>query len=203
MGSTSIRCAPGFRCITPRLAGAVSPNVRAGHNPHTPLHADLFGGPTLCSCKPSFSTWRARPRVRSASYLEIYNENIYDLLAPNPKAQALEVKHSGVDGIEVAGLSSRPVTTVEDVVKTIESGNRNRSTFSTNMNEHSSRSHSMLSILVQSVNVHTDQAIRGKIHLVRRRLSGLLRRVCSLGWGAQSWLDIAVVFFGHFFQYAC
>mmetsp|Transcript_12113 Transcript_12113/g.23017 ORF Transcript_12113/g.23017 Transcript_12113/m.23017 type:complete len:879 (+) Transcript_12113:141-2777(+) len=117
----------------------------------------------------------------SASYLEIYNENIYDLLAPNPKAQALEVKHSGVDGIEVAGLSSRPVTTVEDVVKTIESGNRNRSTFSTNMNEHSSRSHSMLSILVQSVNVHTDQAIRGKIHLVDLAGSERLSRTDATG----------------------
>lgn len=39
----------------------------------------------------------------------------------------------------------------------LEMGNGNRSTFATNMNEHSSRSHSMLSIVITSTNSVTGQ----------------------------------------------
>ena len=45
-------------------------------------------------------------------------------------------------------------------------GYRNRTTFATNMNEHSSRSHCMLSVYVSGTNRVTGQVARGKLHLV-------------------------------------
>lgn len=49
----------------------------------------------------------------SASYLEIYNETIFDLLSK--EREGLTVKHSGAAGIEVAGLTNHPVASVAEV----------------------------------------------------------------------------------------
>lgn len=84
--------------------------------------------------------------------LEIYNDEVYDLLAPavaaNERKTHLDVRR-GKDGlIEVPGLVKENVSCLDDVMAVLTRGNENRATASTNMNEHSSRSHMILNVRV-------------------------------------------------------
>ena len=73
--------------------------------------------------------------------LEIYNEEIRDMLrAPSADAAKLQVKE-GKDGMYVPGLTEVPVNSAAEVLATMRQGYKNRTTFATDMNEHSSRSH--------------------------------------------------------------
>jgi len=115
----------------------------------------------------------------NASYLEIYNESIFDLLSK--EREGLTVKHAGGAGIEVAGLTVHGVSSVAEVQQVLDMGDSNRSTFATNMNEHSSRSHSMLSIVIESTNTVTGQSLRGKLNLVDLAGSERLSRTDATG----------------------
>ena len=81
------------------------------------------------------------------SYLEIYNEEIRDLL--NKKSPRLELRDKDT-GVYVKDLSTFVVKKPEDMMKVFLEGNVNRHVGQTNMNEHSSRSHSVFTITVES-----------------------------------------------------
>jgi len=81
------------------------------------------------------------------SYVEIYNESVFDLLNPpedQSRNKGLEVREDGRGGIEVNGLSEVHVTTLHEVFTVLWDGAKNRNMATTNMNEHSSRSHTIL-----------------------------------------------------------
>ncbi|RQM28857.1 hypothetical protein B5M09_009840 [Aphanomyces astaci] len=99
----------------------------------------------------------------NVSIMEIYNEVIRDLLADNAASTNLSVRQ-GTNGNFVQGLTMVPVKEAADVFGLISKGNQNRSTHATDMNEHSSRSHSILSIYVKSVNLATNTVANGKVH---------------------------------------
>ena len=65
---------------------------------------------------------RACVTPRSASYLEIYNESIFDLLSK--EREGLTVKHAGGAGIEVAGLTVHGVSSVAEVQQVLDMGDR-------------------------------------------------------------------------------
>ena len=91
----------------------------------------------------------------SMSMLEIYNESIRDLLAlPADRGKSLEVRQ-GPQGNHVPDCRLEIVTSVEAVNELWLEGSRNRSVASTNMNEHSSRSHLIVSVVVEGVNLAT------------------------------------------------
>ena len=103
----------------------------------------------------------------SASMLEIYNETIRDLLVPrSAETQKLEVRLTADGSVHVPNLSAQRVNQPSDIGSIMETARGNRSTFATNMNEHSSRSHMMLSVFVQSTNKVTGVVYRGKLHMV-------------------------------------
>ena len=102
-----------------------------------------------------------------ASYLEIYNEEIWDLL--NSKNGKLEVKERTDTGVYVKDLSNFVIKDVEEAYRLMAVGNSNRSTAATNMNATSSRSHSILTITVECSERGADgeDHIRvGKLNLV-------------------------------------
>ena len=101
----------------------------------------------------------------SASVLEIYNEAIHDLLVPRNNDK-LEVKHTPDGAVYVPGLTSHGVGAPEEIETVMDLARQHRSTFSTNMNEYSSRSHMMLSVFVVATNKTTGVKYRGKLHLV-------------------------------------
>lgn len=85
------------------------------------------------------------------SYLEIYNEQLHDLLAP-PGTQASEVKlrDDPQRGVKAVGLKEVTVTTPSALMNTIQSGNSLRRTEGTEFNSTSSRSHAVVQITIES-----------------------------------------------------
>lgn len=77
-----------------------------------------------------------------ASYLEIYNEEIRDLLAKNPRNR-LDLHEKPDSGVYVRDLSYFAVKSVAEIQDVLKIGMKNRSTGATNMNLQSSRSHSL------------------------------------------------------------
>jgi kinesin family protein C2/C3 len=91
----------------------------------------------------------------SVSMLEIYNETIRDLLLPaGAKRPALEARLNASGDVHVPHLSCVSVAGIDDVFSTFEIGQSNRATAVTNLNEHSSRSHSLLIVSVNTYMVH-------------------------------------------------
>uniref|UniRef100_A0AAR2LXR9 Kinesin-like protein n=1 Tax=Pygocentrus nattereri TaxID=42514 RepID=A0AAR2LXR9_PYGNA len=66
----------------------------------------------------------------------------------------------------VKGCTERFVCSPEEVMDTIDEGKSNRHVAVTNMNEHSSRSHSIFLINVKQENTQTEQKLSGKLYLV-------------------------------------
>uniref|UniRef100_A0A5F9CE71 Kinesin-like protein n=1 Tax=Oryctolagus cuniculus TaxID=9986 RepID=A0A5F9CE71_RABIT len=101
-----------------------------------------------------------------ASYLEIYNEDVRDLLGANTK-QKLELKEHPEKGVYVKGLSMHTVHSVAQCERVMETGWKNRSVGYTLMNKDSSRSHSIFTISIEIYAVDE----RGKDHLRAGKLN--------------------------------
>ncbi|KAI5981227.1 kinesin motor domain-containing protein [Pisolithus orientalis] len=89
-----------------------------------------------------------REYLLRCSYLEIYNETIYDLLAPPSVAATQPVQLIG-QGI-LSPLREEVVTSLKSVREVMERGERHRRTASTDWNERSSRSHSVFRLVIES-----------------------------------------------------
>ncbi|XP_029297290.1 kinesin-like protein KIF3A isoform X4 [Cottoperca gobio] len=102
------------------------------------------------------------------SYLEIYNEEVRDLLGKD-QMQRLEVKERPDVGVYIKDLSGYVVNNADDMDRIMTMGHKNRSVGATNMNEHSSRSHAIFTITIEcsEKGVDGNQHVRmGKLHLV-------------------------------------
>ncbi|XP_034060929.1 kinesin-like protein KIF3B [Gymnodraco acuticeps] len=103
-----------------------------------------------------------------ASYLEIYQEEIKDLLSKD-QTRRLELRERPDTGVYVKDLSSFVTKSVREIEHVMNVGNQNRSVGATNMNEHSSRSHAIFVITVEcsELGVDGENHIRvGKLNLV-------------------------------------
>ncbi|XP_045837347.1 kinesin-like protein KIF17 isoform X2 [Meles meles] len=103
-----------------------------------------------------------------ASYLEIYNEDVRDLLGTDTK-QKLELKEHPERGVYVKGLSMHTVHSVAQCERIMETGWKNRSVGYTLMNKDSSRSHSIFTISIEIYAVDErgqDHLRAGKLNLV-------------------------------------
>uniref|UniRef100_A0A8C5P1G0 Kinesin-like protein KIF17 n=1 Tax=Jaculus jaculus TaxID=51337 RepID=A0A8C5P1G0_JACJA len=101
-----------------------------------------------------------------ASYLEIYNEDVRDLLGTDTK-QKLELKEHPEKGVYVKGLSMHTVHSVAQCERVMETGWKNRAVGYTLMNKDSSRSHSIFTISIEIYAVDE----RGKDHLCAGKLN--------------------------------
>jgi hypothetical protein len=103
-----------------------------------------------------------------ASYLEIYNEEIRDLLSKNPKNK-LDLKEDIDSGVYVKDLTSFVVKNATEIDHVMQAGKKNRSVGATLMNQTSSRSHSIFTIVVECMEADPTggEKIRvGKLNLV-------------------------------------
>lgn len=96
-------------------------------------------------------------------FLEIYMENIRDLL--DPSKTNLRVRESPSRGIWVDGATEEFVTCEQDIADLIEVGNTARAVSSTGMNQVSSRSHSVFMLTIEQKN-EDGSTKRGKLNLV-------------------------------------
>ncbi|CAH1418966.1 unnamed protein product [Lactuca virosa] len=82
------------------------------------------------------------------SFLEIYNEQITDLLEPS--STNLQVREDLKEGVYVENLTEYNVQNVDEVLKLLLQGAANRKVAGTDMNSESSRSHSVFTCIVES-----------------------------------------------------
>ncbi|CAG2062192.1 unnamed protein product, partial [Timema podura] len=74
------------------------------------------------------------------TYLEVYNENVLDLLQPSGP---LPLRDDGNFGVTVAGLKIQRITSAEELFSMLAQGNKNRTQHPTDANAESSRSHAV------------------------------------------------------------
>jgi hypothetical protein len=111
------------------------------------------------------------------SFLEIYRENIRDLLLPTGQQKSkeedlgyipsLRVRQNVEKGVYVQGLIEKYVYSPDDILKTIEHASANRSVASTALNNTSSRSHAVLTLTV------TQTLIDGSVNVSKLNLVDL------------------------------
>ncbi|XP_071729979.1 kinesin-like protein KIN-12D [Rutidosis leptorrhynchoides] len=82
------------------------------------------------------------------SFLEIYNEQITDLL--DPSSTNLQLREDVKKGVYVENLTEYEVHTVGDILRLLSRGSANRRVAATNMNRESSRSHSVFTCEIES-----------------------------------------------------
>lgn len=96
-----------------------------------------------------FAYIRAHPQkefLLRASYIEIYNEQLKDLLAPETVGQ-VKIRQDDKRRFFVSPLREEVVTNELHVVQLLERGEVNRHTGQTDYNAHSSRSHTVFQIV--------------------------------------------------------
>mmetsp|Transcript_35947 Transcript_35947/g.36629 ORF Transcript_35947/g.36629 Transcript_35947/m.36629 type:complete len:805 (+) Transcript_35947:326-2740(+) len=82
------------------------------------------------------------------SYLEVYNEQVHDLL--NSEPTAIKIQYDPKVGTVLSGVKEMVVVTPQQVIAMIESGEAQRHVGATDMNEKSSRAHSLFKIIIES-----------------------------------------------------
>lgn len=96
------------------------------------------------------------------SFIEIYNENIRDLL--NHRNSDLAIRKCE-KGIYIQGLTEKLVYGPDDILSSISEGSKQRSVTSTNVNSVSSRSHALLTITITQTGVDESEIV-SKLNLV-------------------------------------
>ncbi|KAJ8577309.1 hypothetical protein ON010_g1899 [Phytophthora cinnamomi] len=99
-------------------------------------------------------------------YVEIYNEELRDLLHPETTSKQLAIREDGEGNIVIAGVKSEPADSKEAVFRHLVVGGASRVTGSTLMNEQSSRSHAIFSLLLEQRDLASGTRRFSKFHLV-------------------------------------
>ncbi|XP_066355068.1 kinesin-like protein KIN-14E isoform X2 [Miscanthus floridulus] len=101
----------------------------------------------------------------SVSILEVYNEQIRDLLA-TPSSKNLEIKLDRDKSSHVPGITDAKVKDINEVWNILQTGSNARAVGSNNVNTHSSRSHCMIFIKVRAKNDLNGECTSSKLWLV-------------------------------------
>jgi len=113
------------------------------------------------------------------SFIEIYNEKLRDLLDIN-NSKDLKIRENILKRMFVDGLTEESVSTSIELLSVMEKGNRSRSVGSTNMNQDSSRSHSIFTVKLSRYEA-SKLVIESKIQLVDLAGSEQVKRTGSAG----------------------
>ena len=121
------------------------------------------------------------PKFRvKASYLEIYNEAVYDLLEPEDSGEQLQVRWDGT-AFHVPTARRVACDSLEDALQVIAVGARNRRVGSHELNKDSSRSHALCSLYVESKRPGVAGVTQGKVSFVDLAGSERLKASKSAG----------------------
>ena len=108
----------------------------------------------------------------SCSYLELYNEKVIDLLGQSTatRTKGLNIREDKSKGVYVPDASDVIVEKEDEVLALLWEGAQNRAISATDMNEHSSRSHTIFQFVIQLEiqprNGHPKVVSRSKLNLV-------------------------------------
>lgn len=102
----------------------------------------------------------------SASYLEIYNEKIVDLLAPDAPTMAdLKIRDDAEFGTRIVGICQPEVISQQHLLQLLKTGDARRKTSATDYNARSSRSHAILQLRLHSVDTVANTETRRTLSL--------------------------------------
>ncbi|KAL4236725.1 Kinesin-like protein kifc1 [Mactra antiquata] len=103
-----------------------------------------------------------------ASFLEIYNETIRDLLGNHGNDVKHDIKMTGTTGgdVMVTNLTTVPVSAEHQITDLLKTASRNRAVGETQCNERSSRSHSVFRLKITGANEITGEQCKGTLNLV-------------------------------------
>ncbi|XP_011874076.1 PREDICTED: protein claret segregational isoform X2 [Vollenhovia emeryi] len=101
-----------------------------------------------------------------ASFLEIYNEHIIDLLDCQPKMHEIRMVDSKGHDLYVSNLQIKEIHNAEELYACLRTAQRNRAVAATQSNERSSRSHSVARIRLIGTHVTKQEVVVGNLNLV-------------------------------------
>jgi len=111
-------------------------------------------------CIRDIMNWvKDHPQIKytlKVSYLEVYNEEINDLLGEADAKNLKIVSEDSVRGAVIGGLVEEIAQTPEDFMAILKRGEASRSYASTEMNNESSRSHTIYRVTIESIDVPED-----------------------------------------------
>ena len=113
------------------------------------------------------------------SMIEIYMEKIHDLIDLNKSN--LAIRETKEKEIYIEDLSEHYVSNEEDLLNLVKLGSDNRTVHSTNMNQYSSRSHTIVILTIHQKNTKTLEAKKGKLYLVDLAGSEKISKTGSTG----------------------
>ncbi|XP_010486632.1 PREDICTED: kinesin-like protein KIN-14G [Camelina sativa] len=121
--------------------------------------SDLF---LICDKRKDMMTYEIYVQM-----VEIYNEQVRDLLAENSSCTRLDIRtcSSEDDGLSLPDATMHSVKSTKDVLQLMEAGEVNRAVSSTSMNNRSSRSHSIFMVHVRGKDT-SGGTLRSCLHLV-------------------------------------
>lgn len=103
----------------------------------------------------------------TANFIEIYNEAIIDLFGVSGQSSKHEIKHDDESGTtNVTNLKVKELNNLEEALELLRKANARRATASTDANERSSRSHSVLTINLKAHNTKTGESRSGILNLI-------------------------------------
>ncbi|CDS09939.1 hypothetical protein LRAMOSA02616 [Lichtheimia ramosa] len=159
--SSSRASSPLSSSTTPKISKRHSSSaVNSNSNLKAPSRlmrpSSMLTPPSNLSRRASFSVEQQQQRQQPAnrrfsvkvSFVEIYNEDLVDLLNPAPADERppVTIREDTKGQIYWTGVKEVPVDSTEDVLRYLQMGTQNRATGSTDMNAKSSRSHAIFSV---------------------------------------------------------
>ncbi|KAF6201027.1 hypothetical protein GE061_005474 [Apolygus lucorum] len=103
----------------------------------------------------------------TVSFLELYNESLYDLLTDKPREQSIVDMREMNNGICIPGLTELQVQNADNALAILKEGSSGRVVGATAMNAASSRSHAVFTINIKIMNkTNPKDVIASKFHLV-------------------------------------
>ena len=152
-------------------------------SPFSPYNTAAAASPTASDAVPPNHFFY----LISVSIVEIYNEQIVDLLVKRRDQRPLDIKQSpNNDGVYIPDLTETPVASVADVHRLLQDiAYPNRHVSATGMNEHSSRSHCLLFVRVSGTNYASEEKTFGRLVLIDLAGSERLTRSGVSGQGVK------------------
>ncbi|KUJ22075.1 kinesin motor domain-containing protein [Mollisia scopiformis] len=124
------------------------------------------------------------------SYFEVYNEHVRDLLVPvqsNQPPYYLKIRESPTEGPYIKDLTDAPVRNYSEIMKYMRIGDASRTTASTKMNDTSSRSHAVFTIMLKQIHhdMDTDESTERVARIRLVDLAGSERAKATEATGAR------------------
>ena len=103
-----------------------------------------------------YKSFPSREFLLRVSYLEVYNEQIKDLLASPSTQKEIKIQHDPTVGTRINGAIEQVVKSPEEVFSLLQIGEKQRHVGATDMNDESSRAHTIFKMIIESKEVDED-----------------------------------------------